>query len=106
MNDNRRWFNYGLNPLSLLTIRMQLEAIFFMNVKYKVLVLVVVEDNLIILHLMLFIFLFMKKEYSYLIIYTVAIYVLLGGSATFLITKKKYLVYSQVQFVLCYEKLK
>lgn len=105
MNDNRRWFNYGLNPLSLLTIRMQLEAIFFMNVKYKVLV-VVVEDNLIILHLMLFIFLFMKKEYSYLIIYTVAIYVLLGGSATFLITKKKYLVYSQVQFVLCYEKLK
>lgn len=87
MNDNRRWFNYGLNPLSLLTIRMQLEAIFFMNVKYKVLV-VVVEDNLIILHLMLFIFLFMKKEYSYLIIYTVAIYVLLGGSATFLITKK------------------
>lgn len=104
MNDNRRWFNYGLNPLSLLTIRMQLEAIFFMNVKYKVLV--VVEDNLIILHLMLFIFLFMKKEYSYLIIYTVAIYVLLGGSATFLITKKKYLVYSQVQFVLCYEKLK
>lgn len=105
MNDNRRWFNYGLNPLSLLTIRMQLEAIFFMNMKYKVLV-VVVEDNLIILHLMLFIFLFMKKEYSYLIIYTVAIYVLLGGSATFLITKKKYLVYSQVQFVLCYEKLK
>lgn len=104
MNDNRRWFNYGLNPLSLLTIRMQLEAIFFMNMKYKVLV--VVEDNLIILHLMLFIFLFMKKEYSYLIIYTVAIYVLLGGSATFLITKKKYLVYSQVQFVLCYEKLK
>lgn len=90
MNDNRRWFNYGLNPLSLLTIRMQLEAIFFMNVKYKVLV-VVVEDNLIILHLMLFIFLFMKKEYSYLIIYTVAIYVLLGGSATFLITKKKIL---------------
>lgn len=89
MNDNRRWFNYGLNPLSLLTIRMQLEAIFFMNVKYKVLVVVVVvEDNLIILHLMLFIFLFMKKEYSYLIIYTVAIYVLLGGSATFLITKK------------------
>lgn len=88
MNDNRRWFNYGLNPLSLLTIRMQLEAIFFMNVKYKVLV-VVVEDNLIILHLMLFIFLFMKKEYSYLIIYTVAIYVLLDGSATFLITKKK-----------------
>lgn len=87
MNDNRRWFNYGLNPLSLLTIRMQLEAIFFMNVKFKVLV-VVVEDNLIILHLMLFIFLFMKKEYSYLIIYTVAIYVLLGGSATFLITKK------------------
>lgn len=87
MNDDRRWFNYGLNPLSLLTIRMQLEAIFFMNVKYKVLV-VVVEDNLIILHLMLFIFLFMKKEYSYLIIYTVAIYVLLGGSATFLITKK------------------
>lgn len=86
MNDNRRWFNYGLNPLSLLTIRMQLEAIFFMNMKYKVLV--VVEDNLIILHLMLFIFLFMKKEYSYLIIYTVAIYVLLGGSATFLITKK------------------
>lgn len=90
MNDDRRWFNYGLNPLSLLTIRMQLEAIFFMNVKYKVLV-VVVEDNLIILHLMLFIFLFMKKEYSYLIIYTVAIYVLLGGSATFLITKKKIL---------------
>lgn len=89
MNDDRRWFNYGLNPLSLLTIRMQLEAIFFMNVKYKVLVVVVVEDNLIILHLMLFIFLFMKKEYSYLIIYTVAIYVLLGGSATFLITKKK-----------------
>lgn len=89
MNDNRRWFNYGLNPLSLLTIRMQLEAIFFMNMKYKVLV--VVEDNLIILHLMLFIFLFMKKEYSYLIIYTVAIYVLLGGSATFLITKKKIL---------------
>lgn len=89
MNDNRRWFNYGLNPLSLLTIRMQLEAIFFMNVKYKVLVVVVVEDNLIILHLMLFIFLFMKKEYSYLIIYTVAIYVLLDGSATFLITKKK-----------------
>lgn len=88
MNDDRRWFNYGLNPLSLLTIRMQLEAIFFMNMKYKVLV-VVVEDNLIILHLMLFIFLFMKKEYSYLIIYTVAIYVLLGGSATFLITKKK-----------------
>lgn len=88
MNDNRRWFNYGLNPLSLLTIRMQLEAIFFMNVKYKVLV-VVVEDNLIILHLMLFIFLFIKKEYSYLIIYTVAIYVLLDGSATFLITKKK-----------------
>lgn len=87
MNDDRRWFNYGLNPLSLLTIRMQLEAIFFMNMKYKVLV--VVEDNLIILHLMLFIFLFMKKEYSYLIIYTVAIYVLLGGSATFLITKKK-----------------
>lgn len=86
MNDNRRWFNYGLNPLSLLTIRMQLEAIFFMNMKYKELV--VVEDNLIILHLMLFIFLFMKKEYSYLIIYTVAIYVLLGGSATFLITKK------------------
>lgn len=106
MNDDRRWFNYGLNPLSLLTLRMQLEAIFFMNVKYKVLVVVVVEDNLIILHLMLFIFLFMKKEYSYLIIYTVAIYVLLGGSATFLITKKKYLVYSQVQFVLCYEKLK
>lgn len=105
MNDDRRWFNYGLNPLSLLTLRMQLEAIFFMNVKYKVLV-VVVEDNLIILHLMLFNFLFMKKEYSYLIIYTVAIYVLLGGSATFLITKKKYLVYSQVQFVLCYEKLK
>lgn len=104
MNDNRRWFNYGLNPLSLLTLRMQLEAKFFMNMKYKVLV--VVEDNLIILHLMLFIFLFMKKEYSYLIIYTVAIYVLLGGSATFLITKKKYLVYSQVQFVLCYEKLK
>lgn len=90
MNDNRRWFNYGLNPLSLLTLRMQLEAKFFMNVKYKVLV-VVVEDNLIILHLMLFIFLFMKKEYSYLIIYTVAIYVLLGGSATFLITKKKIL---------------
>lgn len=89
MNDDRRWFNYGLNPLSLLTIRMQLEAIFFMNMKYKVLVVVVVEDNLIILHLMLFIFLFMKKEYSYLIIYTVAIYVLLGGSATFLITKKK-----------------
>lgn len=89
MNDDRRWFNYGLNPLSLLTIRMQLEAIFFMNVKYKVLVVVVVEDNLIILHLMLFIFLFMKKEYSYLIIYTVAIYVLLDGSATFLITKKK-----------------
>lgn len=88
MNDNRRWFNYGLNPLSLLTIRMQLEAKFFMNMKYKVLVVVVVEDNLIILHLMLFIFLFMKKEYSYLIIYTVAIYVLLGGSATFLITKK------------------
>lgn len=106
MNDDRRWFNYGLNPLSLLTLRMQLEAKFFMNVKYKVLVVVVVEDNLIILHLMLFIFLFMKKEYSYLIIYTVAIYVLLGGSATFLITKKKYLVYSQVQFVLCYEKLK
>lgn len=93
MNDNRRWFNYGLNPLSLLTLRMQLEAKFFMNVKYKVLVVVVVvvEDNLIILHLMLFIFLFMKKEYSYLIIYTVAIYVLLGGSATFLITKKKIL---------------
>lgn len=90
MNDDRRWFNYGLNPLSLLTLRMQLEAKFFMNVKYKVLV-VVVEDNLIILHLMLFIFLFMKKEYSYLIIYTVAIYVLLGGSATFLITKKKIL---------------
>lgn len=89
MNDDRRWFNYGLNHLSLLTIRMQLEAIFFMNMKYKVLVVVVVEDNLIILHLMLFIFLFMKKEYSYLIIYTVAIYVLLGGSATFLITKKK-----------------
>lgn len=89
MNDNRRWFNYGLNPLSLLTLRMQLEAIFFMNMKYKVLVVVVVEDNLIILHLMLFIFLFMKKEYSYLIIYTVAIYVLLDGSATFLITKKK-----------------
>lgn len=88
MNDDRRWFNYGLNPLSLLTLRMQLEAKFFMNVKYKVLV-VVVEDNLIILHLMLFIFLFMKKEYSYLIIYTVAIYVLLDGSATFLITKKK-----------------
>lgn len=88
MNDDRRWFNYGLNPLSLLTIRMQLEAIFFMNMKYKVLLVVVVEDNLIILHLMLFIFLFMKKEYSYLIIYTVAIYVLLGGSATFLITKK------------------
>lgn len=61
MNDDRRWFNYGLNPLSLLTIRMQLEAIFFMNVKYKVLV-VVVEDNLIILHLMLFIFLFIKKK--------------------------------------------
>lgn len=78
---------------------MQLEAKFFMNMKYKVLVVVVVEDNLIILHLMLFIFLFMKKEYSYLIIYTVAIYVLLGGSATFLITKKKNLVYSQVQFV-------
>lgn len=77
MNDDRRWFNYGLNPLSLLTLRMQLEAK------------VVVEDNLIILHLMLFIFLFMKKEYSYLIIYTVAIYVLLDGSATFLITKKK-----------------
>lgn len=92
MNDDRRWFNYGLNPLSLLTLRMQLEAKFFMNVKYKVLVVVVVvEDNLIILHLMLFIFLFMKKEYSYLIIYTVAIYVLLGGSATFLITKKKIL---------------
>lgn len=69
---------------------MQLEAKFFMNVKYKVLVVVVVvEDNLIILHLMLFIFLFMKKEYSYLIIYTVAIYVLLDGIATFLITKKK-----------------
>lgn len=67
---------------------MQLEAKFFMNVKYKVLV-VVVEDNLIILHLMLFIFLFMKKEYSYLIIYTVAIYELLDGIATFLITKKK-----------------
>lgn len=91
MNDDRRWFNYGLNPLSLLTLRMQLEAKFFMNVKYKVLVVVVVEDNLIILHLMLFIFLFIKKEYSYLIIYTVAIYVLLGGSATFLITKKKIL---------------
>lgn len=90
MNDDRRWFNYGLNPLSLLTLRMQLEAKFFMNVKYKVLVVVVVvEDNLIILHLMLFIFLFIKKEYSYLIIYTVAIYVLLDGSATFLITKKK-----------------
>lgn len=89
MNDDRRWFNYGLNPLSLLTLRMQLEAIFFMNMKYKVHVVVVVEDNLIILHLMLFIFLFMKKEYSYLIIYTVAIYVLLDGSATFLITKKK-----------------
>lgn len=89
MNDDRRWFNYGLNPLSLLTLRMQLEAKFFMNMKYKVLVHVVVEDNLIILHLMLFIFLFMKKEYSYLIIYTVAIYVLLDGSATFLITKKK-----------------
>lgn len=90
MNDDRRWFNYGLNPLSLLTLRMQLEAKFFMNMKYKVLVhVVVVEDNLIILHLMLFIFLFMKKEYSYLIIYTVAIYVLLDGSATFLITKKK-----------------
>lgn len=88
MNDDRRWFNYGLNPLSLLTLRMQLEAKFFMNVKYKVLV-VVVEDNLIILHLMLFIFLFMKKEYSYLIIYTVAIYELLDGIATFLITKKK-----------------
>lgn len=88
MNDDRRWFNYGLNPLSLLTLRMQLEAKFFMNMKYKVLV-VVVEDNLIILHLMLFIFLFIKKEYSYLIIYTVAIYVLLDGSATFLITKKK-----------------
>lgn len=40
---------------------MQLEAKFFMNVKYKVLV-VVVEDNLIILHLMLFIFLFIKKK--------------------------------------------
>lgn len=89
MNDDRRWFNYGLNPLSLLTLRMQLEAKFFMNMKYKVLVVVVVEDNLIISHLMLFIFLFMKKEYSYLIIYTVAIYVLLDGSATFLITKKK-----------------
>lgn len=90
MNDDRRWFNYGLNPLSLLTLRMQLEAKFFMNVKYKVLVVVVVvEDNLIILHLMLFIFLFMKKEYSYLIIYTVAIYELLDGIATFLITKKK-----------------
>lgn len=63
MNDNRRWFNYGLNPLSLLTLRMQLEAKFFMNVKYKVLVVVVVvEDNLIILHLMLFIFLFIKKK--------------------------------------------
>lgn len=62
MNDDRRWFNYGLNPLSLLTIRMQLEAIFFMNMKYKVLVVVVVEDNLIILHLMLFIFLFIKKK--------------------------------------------
>lgn len=61
MNDDRRWFNYGLNPLSLLTLRMQLEAKFFMNVKYKVLV-VVVEDNLIILHLMLFIFLFIKKR--------------------------------------------
>lgn len=61
MNDDRRWFNYGLNPLSLLTLRMQLEAKFFMNVKYKVLV-VVVEDNLIILHLMLFIFLFIKKK--------------------------------------------
>lgn len=64
MNDDRRWFNYGLNPLSLLTLRMQLEAKFFMNVKYKVLVVVVVvvEDNLIILHLMLFIFLFIKKK--------------------------------------------